>query len=107
MWHSSLERHVYPILGPRPIGSVKTEDVLAVLRPIWESTTETATRLRGRMERILDYAQGHHWREGENPARWRSHLANILPKPTAVARVVHHAAVPYRDLLPGYSRLSA
>lgn len=57
MWRSSLERHVYPILGPRPIGSVQTKDVLAVLRPIWENTTETATRLLGRMERILDYAQ--------------------------------------------------
>ncbi|MFT9297323.1 MAG: integrase arm-type DNA-binding domain-containing protein [Gluconobacter sp.] len=107
MWRSSLDRHVYPVLGQKPIGSVQTEDVLAVLRPIWENTTETATRLRGRMERILDYAQSHHWREGENPARWRGHLANILPKPTAVSKVVHHAALPYRDLPPVYSRLSA
>lgn len=105
MWRSSLGRHVYPLMGNRPIGQVQTEDVLAVLRPIWETTTETASRLRGRIERILDYAHSHHWREGDNPARWRGHLANILPKPTAVAKVVHHPAIPYRDLPSVFAQL--
>ncbi len=92
-------------MGSRPIGQVQTEDVLSVLRPIWETTTETASRIRGRIERILDYAHSHHWREGDNPARWRGHLANILPKPTAVAKVVHHAAIPYRDLPAVFTQL--
>lgn len=105
MWRSSLNRHVYPRMGNCSIAQVQTEDVLAVLRPIWETTTETASRLRGRIERILDYAHSHHWSEGNNPARWRGHLANILPKPTAVAKVVHHAAVPYRDLPSVFAQL--
>lgn len=105
MWRSSLARHAYPLIGNLPIDRVQTEDVLALLRPIWETTTETASRLRGRIERILDYAHSHHWREGDNPARWRSHLANILPKPTAVAKVSHHAAIPYRDLPPVFAQL--
>lgn len=105
MWRSSLGRHVYPVMGSRPIGQVQTDDILSVLRPIWETTTETASRLRGRIERILDYAHSHQWREGDNPARWRGHLANILPKPTAVAKVVHHAAIPYRDLPAVFTQL--
>lgn len=105
IWRSSLGRHVYPVMGARPIGLVQTDDVLAVLRPIWETTTETASRIRGRIERILDYAHSHQWREGDNPARWRGHLANILPKPTAVAKVVHHAALPYHDLPLVFTRL--
>ena len=98
VWTSSLTRLAHPYIGDRPIAAVTTESVLGVLRPIWTTTTETADRLRGRIERILDYAATHGWREGENPARWRGHLSNILPKPSAVARVVHHAAVPWREI---------
>ncbi len=78
--------------------AITTEDVLAVLRPIWTTINETADRVRGRMERVLDYARTHGWREGENPARWKGHLAHILPKPSAVSKVVHRAAVPWKDI---------
>ena len=85
VWTSSLERLAYPQLGAKQVTDIGTDDVLSVLRPIWENKTETADRLRGRIERILDYATTHDWRTGENPARWRGHLANILPKPSSVA----------------------
>jgi integrase len=98
VWTSSLKRLAYPAIGGKAIESISTHDVLAVLRPIWTTTTETADRLRGRLERILDYAGTHGWREGENPARWRGHLANILPKPSAVTRVEHHPAVPWTGI---------
>lgn len=100
IWHSSLSRHVYPAIGSRPIQSLGTDDMLSVLRPLWSSTTETASRLRGRVERIIDYARSQGWYAGENPARWRGHLASILPRPSAVAPVRNFPAVPYRDL-PG------
>lgn len=98
IWKSSLERLAYPYIGDRQIAAVTTEGVLAVLRPIWTTTTETADRLRGRIERILDYASTHGWRQGENPARWRGHLSNILPRPSAVVRVEHHAAIPWSEV---------
>lgn len=97
-WTSSLTRLAYPVLGHKAVQTIGTEDVLAVLRPIWTTKTETASRLRNRIERILDYAGSHGWREGENPARWRGHLANILPKPSAVAKVEHHAAVRWQEI---------
>lgn len=98
VWTSSLERLVFPAIGKKPVAEVETDDVLAVLRPIWETTTETADRMRGRIERILDYARTHGWRDGENPARWRGHLANILPKPSAVMKVRHYPAVNRKDI---------
>lgn len=98
VWTSSLERLAFPAIGRKPIAEVETDDVLAVLRPIWETTTETADRMRGRIERILDYARTHGWRDGENPARWRGHLANILPKPSAVMKVRHYPAVNRKDI---------
>lgn len=97
-WRRSLELHAYGKLGDKPAADIDTQDVLAVLRPIWTSITETADKLRGRIERILDYARTHGWREGENPARWRGHLANILPAPSKVAKVEHHAAIPREDI---------
>lgn len=98
VWTSSLERLAFPAIGRKPVAEVETDDVLAVLRPIWETTTETADRMRGRIERILDYARTHGWRDGENPARWRGHLANILPKPSAVMKVRHYPAVDRKDI---------
>ena len=98
IWRSSLRRHAYPRIGDKAVGEVATDDVVAVLRPIWETTTETADRVRSRIERILDYARSQGWREGENPARWRGHLAYVLPKPSTVSQVEHYAAVPFRDV---------
>lgn len=95
-WAQSLRDH-----GPDralPVAEVDTAAVLACLRPIWAGKTETATRLRGRIERILDWARVNGLREGENPARWRGHLDNLLPRPSKVAKVAHHAAMPYAAL---------
>ncbi len=98
VWTSSLARLAYPAIGEKTVGNLVTDDIVSILRPIWTTRTETADRLRGRIERVLDYARTQGWREGENPARWRGHLAHILPKPSTVAQVEHHAAIPYRTI---------
>jgi integrase len=97
-WRNTLEQHVYPVLGDRRVREIETEHVQAVLAPIWRRKTETASRVRQRIERVLDYATTLRERIGANPARWRGHLENLLPKPKRVAEVVHHAALPYAEL---------
>ncbi|AWH25718.1 site-specific integrase [Stenotrophomonas sp. YAU14D1_LEIMI4_1] len=97
-WTSTLETYARPIIGDLRVDRVETEDVLAVLRPIWTSKTETASRVRQRIEAVLDAATVQKKRAGENPARWRGHLAMILPKPTAVSKVENFAALPYADM---------
>lgn len=95
-WTQSLKDY-----GPSretPIGEVDTSMVMACLRPIWEKKTVTATRVRGRVERVLDWAKVHGMRDGENPARWRGHLESLLPKPSKVSKTKHHAAMPYSDV---------
>ncbi len=96
-WRATLDAHAVPILGDMPIDDVTVQDVLSVLSPIWETKTETASRLRGRLEMVFAYAiaQGH--RSGENPARWKGNLAAILPKPTKVAKVQHQPALAVAD----------
>jgi len=69
-----------------------------IIEPLWREKTETASRLRGRIESILDYAKARGWREGENPARWRGHIDNLLPQRSKVQRVAHHAAIPWREI---------
>jgi hypothetical protein len=83
--------------GKTPIAAVATSDVMRVLEPIWRTKTETAARLRGRIELVLDFATAHGWRTGENPARWRGHLANLLPPPGKLAKVHHLAALPWQE----------
>ncbi|MGE0052926.1 MAG: tyrosine-type recombinase/integrase [Hyphomicrobium sp.] len=97
-WRSTLKRHVYSVFGDVPASAVTTEHVLEVLQPIWHATPETASRVRGRIEVVLDWAKTRGAREGDNPARWRGHLANLLPKPSKIARVVHHAALPFTQM---------
>lgn len=84
-------------LRKKLVNEIRTEDVLEVLKPIWLSKNETAARIRGRIERILDAAKAKGHRSGENPALWRGHLANLLPKRSKLARG-HHAAMDYRDV---------
>jgi hypothetical protein len=86
-WRNTLDTYAHPHLGDLPVGDVGTEHVLAALEPIWRTKPETATRVRGRIESVLDYANARDWRGGENPARWRGHLANLLPARSKVARV--------------------
>lgn len=97
-WVATLEAYAYPHMGDLPAGAVETAHVMAALEPIWREKPETASRLRGRIEAVLDYAKARGWREGENPARWRGHVANMLPARGKVAKVKHHAALPWREI---------
>jgi integrase len=97
-WRSTLDSYVYPIFGSLPVAAVATGDVMRALEPIWREKAETASRLRGRVESVLDYATARGWRSGDNPARWRGHLANLLPARSAISRVEHHAALPFTDI---------
>jgi integrase len=92
-WENTLASHVSPVFGPVPVGEVDTALVVKALEPIWISTTETATRLRGRIEAILDWATVSKFRTGENPARWRGHLEFLLANPNKVAPVVNRPAL--------------
>ena len=97
-WTNTLEAYAFPILGDDPVAEVDTGAVMRVLEPIWREKAETASRLRGRIESVLDYAKARGWRDGENPARWRGHVANMLPNRTKVQPVEHHAALPWREI---------
>jgi integrase len=95
---STLEQYAFPIIGNLPVAAVDTPAVLKVLQPIWNEKTETASRLRGRIESVLGWATVSGFRSGDNPARWTSHLDQALPAPSKVAKVEHHAALPYGDV---------
>jgi integrase len=92
-WRMTLTNYAAPLRG-KQVDTISTEDVLAVLKPIWTEKPETASRLRGRIEKVLDAAKAKGHRTGENPARWRGHLDHLLPKPLKLSRG-HHAAMPY------------
>jgi integrase len=94
-WRATIEQHVNPVLGPMPVSAIETADVLRALEPIWRSRTETAVRLRARIEAILDWARVHGYRSGENPARWKGHLDSLLPPPSRVRKIAHHPAMAY------------
>lgn len=93
-WTATLQTYVYPIFKGKPVTAIDDAIVLKVLQPIWKEKTETASRVRGRIERILDWARVMKYRTGENPARWKGHLDHLLPKRSKVATIVHHAALP-------------
>lgn len=99
-WKATLDTYAAPVFGKKPVDKITINDVLAALTPIWETKPETASRLRGRIENVLDYAKTRGWRQGENPARWKGHLDHLLPSRASIARVEHHAALPWADL-PG------
>lgn len=106
-WTNTLSTYVYPKFGPLPVASVDTGMVLEVLQQsvgsagqsMWLSKTETASRLRGRMESILDWATFRGYRHGDNPARWKGHLEHELPARNKVQKVEHHAALPYAEIV--------
>jgi integrase len=97
-WANTLETYVYPRIGDLVVSKVDTGAVTTVIEPIWRTVPETASRIRGRIEAVLDYAKARGWREGENPARWRGHLKKLLPERSKIQRVEHHAALPYSDI---------
>lgn len=95
-WAATLEQYAYPVIGRLLVKHVELPHILEILKPIWETKTETASRLRGRVDNVLDWAAAHGYRTGPSPARWKGHLDKILPKPSKVAKVEHHAAVDYK-----------
>ncbi len=97
-WSATLSTYVFPIIGNLAVSEIETGHVTKILEPIWTAKPETASRVRGRIEAVLSYATTHGWRAGENPARWRGHLENVLPKKSKVAKVEHHAALPWREI---------
>lgn len=97
-WGATLETYAFPIIGKLSVGDVTLPHILKVLEPIWTSKTETATRLRGRIENILDWATVRGYRQGENPARWRGHLDKVLAAPRKAAKVEHHRALPINEM---------
>ncbi|WP_428378139.1 tyrosine-type recombinase/integrase [Lichenicoccus sp.] len=96
-WVATLDTYVHPYLGDVPISNVATGHVLAALQPIWATKFETAARVRGRFESILDYAKAMGSRSGENPASWRGHLVKLLLSRARVAPVVHYAGLPWAE----------
>jgi integrase len=86
------------VIGDLPVTDVDTGRVLEIIQPLWTTKTETASRLRGRIESILDWAAVRHYRAGENPARWRGHLDKLLPPKSKVAPTNHHKALPYAEV---------
>lgn len=96
-WRNTLATYASPYFGSLPISDIDTALVMKALEPIWISKTETASRVRGRIESVLDWATARGHRIGENPARWKGHLDHLLPKRSKVQAVVHHAALPYVD----------
>ena len=99
-WRNTLATYVYPVIGDLPVAGVGTGQVLNILEPIWKTKAETASRVRGRIETILDAAKARGYREGENPARWRGHIAQILPARSRLTRG-HHKAMSY-EAIPAF-----
>lgn len=108
-WPATLSTYAYPIMGGLPVQAIDTGLVMKVLEQsaggegkpaasLWTAKPETASRVRGRIESVLDWAAARAYRQGQNPARWRGHLENLLPRPSKVRRVEHHAALPYAEL---------
>jgi integrase len=97
-WESTIATYASPVFGSMPVAAIDTEMVMSVLRPIWDAKTETAVRLRGRIESILDWAAVSKYRHGENPARWRGHLENLLGNPHKIAPVQNRPALHWREL---------
>jgi integrase len=100
-WENTLEAYVYPKLGDLPVSAIDTGFVAQVLDPIWATKPETASRVRGRIEAVLDSATVRGFRQGPNPAQWKGNLAHILPARARVQKVTHHAALPF-DKMPEF-----
>jgi len=94
-WKNTLKTYASPVIGDQHIAVIDTDDILRVLEPIWTTKTETAVRLRGRIEKVIDYAKARNLRTAENPARWRGHLDALLAKPSKVAKTENFPSLPH------------
>lgn len=97
-WTNTLATYASPVFGALPVGEITTALVMRVLQPIWTTKTETASRVRGRIEKILDWCKVQGYRTGDNPAAWRGHLENLLSAPQKTKKVEHHPALPWREM---------
>jgi integrase len=97
-WASSLGTYAEPVIGNLAVRDINTGHIHRMLEPIWSVMPDTASRVRGRIESVLDWARVKGYRDGENPARWRGNLDHLLPKPSKVRKVEHYAALPYVEL---------
>ncbi|MET0015016.1 MAG: integrase arm-type DNA-binding domain-containing protein [Sedimenticola sp.] len=104
-WENTLDTYAKPVIGDLSVQDVDVGLILQILEPIWNKKTETATRVRQRIESILDWATARGYRDGENPARWRGHLDKLLPRRSKVQKVIHHPAMPYSKVPQYYQGL--
>ena len=105
-WERSLELYAYPTLGDLPVGEIDIDYVFRALDLIWEDKNETASRVRGRIEQVLDWARVRGFREGDNPARWNGNLSHLLPAKNKIAKKKHLKSLPYADLPDFWKELS-
>jgi len=106
-WKNTLAQYAYPFIGNMQVSDIMVADVIKVIDPIWSRINETASRLRGRLEKILGWATVLGYRSGENPARWAGYLSEVFPKRAAVRTVKHHNALPYKEMPEFMLRLKA
>ncbi len=97
-WHATLEKYAHPVIGAMDVAAVNTALVLRILEPVWKVKTETASRVRGRIEKVIDWATVRNYRSGENPARWKGHLDKLLARRSKIAPVKHFAALDYHQV---------
>jgi integrase len=97
-WKNTLGTYAYSVIGDLPVASIDTTLVMKIIEPLWSAKPETASRLRGRIETVLDWAKVRGYRNNENPARWRGHLDHLLPAKSKVRAVEHHTALPYEQI---------
>lgn len=97
-WSATLKNYAYPVIGKLDVADIETSHILKILRPIWNEIPETAGRVRGRIENVLDAAKAAGHRSGDNPARWKGHLDHLLPPLTKIKKVRHHPALPYEKM---------
>ncbi len=106
-WRNTLKTYAYPTIGDLPVQAIDIDLVMKVLEPIWFEKTETASRIRQRIENVLDWATVRKLRKGDNPALWRGRLDKLLPKRTKVQKTVHFAAMDYKDVPEYFQSLRA
>jgi integrase len=106
-WEATLTTYAYPVIGALPVQMIETAHVMKIIEPIWKDKTETASRVRGRIEKVLDRAKALKLRSGENPAAWRGHLDQLLPAKSQVSPVENHPALPYAELPDFMAKLRA
>jgi integrase len=104
-WTATLEAYAFPIIGDKAVGELSASNILDVLTPIWSAKAETAARLRGRIEMILDFGRVQGWRDGENPARWKGNLAHALPSRAKIAPPGQHESMDWREIKDFWPRL--